>query len=270
MRLFSFFVLFTLSLGANERIVSLSPSLTEIVYALQSGEDLVATSEYSLYPNEAQKLPTIGGVSHPDIEKILSHRPSLVLGQGFNQTLLADLEHFGIKTLMLDLQRLSSIQNSLTLLGKKLGKEKKAQELVAQIDEALAVAPKATKAKKVLIVFGLNEDLSRGIYIAGHDIFFEDIITQCGHKNAYTATLTNQPVLSYENLIALNPDTIIILHSKASNPNVNKQKALEAWHKIPTNAAKNKNITVLEESYLHIPSHRVALTIEQLCEVMAR
>ena len=270
MRLFSLLFVFILTLGASERIVSLSPSLTEIIYALGSEDTLVATSEYSLYPKEAQTLPSVGGYSNPNIEKILSHIPSLVVGQDFNQATLHNIKKFGVETLLLDLQTLTTIKQSITTLGERLGKVQRAQELVADIDDALTSAPKATKPKKVMIVFGLHEDLTRGIYIAGHDIFFEDIILACGHKNAYSSTLTSQPVLSYENVIALNPDTIIILHSKASNPSVNKQKALEAWHNIPTNAAKNKNITVLDESYLHIPSHRVALTIKRLCEAMAR
>ena len=268
MRFFSLLFVFILTLGASERIVSLSPSLTEIIYALESERALVATSEYSLYPKEAQTLPSVGGYSNPNIEKILSYIPSLVIGQDFNQDTLHNIAMFGVETLMLDLQTLATIKHSIALLGERLDKAQRAKELIADIDNALASAPKATKPKKVMIVFGLHEDLTRGIYIAGHDIFFEDIILACGHKNAYSSTLTSQPVLSYENVIALNPDTIIILHSKASNPSVNKQKALEAWYNIPTNAAKNKNITVLDESYLHIPSHRVALTIKRLCEAM--
>lgn len=270
MRFFSLLFVFIITLEASERIVSLSPSLTEIIYALQSGDTLVATSEYSLYPKEAQTLPTVGGYSNPNIEKVLSYTPSLVVGQDFNQGTLQNIAKFGVETLMLDLQTIRAIKQSITLLGKRLDKEQKAKELVAAIDNALGSAPKAIKTKKVMIVFGLHEDLTRGIYIAGHELFFEDIILACGHKNAFSATFTSQPVLGYENVIALNPDSIIILHSKASNPDVNKQKALEAWHKIPTNAAKNKKITVLEESYLHIPSHRVALTIKRLCEAMAK
>ena len=270
MRFFSLLFAFFITLSASERIVSLSPSLTEIIYALESEDALVATSEYSLYPKEAQALPTVGGYSNPNIEKVLSYIPSLVVGQDFNQATLHNIEKFGVETLMLDLQTLTKIKQSITTLGSRLDKQQRAKELVADIDNALASAPKATKTKKVMIVFGLHEDLTRGIYIAGHDIFFEDIILACGHTNAFTATLTSQPVLSYENVIALNPDTIIILHSKASNPSVDKQKALKAWHNIPTNAAKNKNISVLEESYLHIPSHRVALTIKRLCEAMAK
>jgi iron complex transport system substrate-binding protein len=119
-----------------------------------------------------------------------------------------------------------------------------------------------------MIVYGLHEDLRNGIYIAGHDIFFEEIITACQNTNAYTSDISSQPVLNYENVIALNPEQIIILHSHATEADVDVNKALQAWYKLPTNASKNKKISIVDENYLHIPSHRVALTITRLCREM--
>ncbi|PNV83156.1 MAG: ABC transporter substrate-binding protein [Sulfurimonas sp.] len=259
---------FTLTLGAYERIISLSPSITEIVYALQKGDDLVATSAFSLYPKEAQNLPVIGGYSNPNLEKIIALSPTLVIGQDFNHATLEKLKRFKIETLMLKLQTINDIKSSITELAERLHVNSK--EVIKSIEYAIKNAPKSKKPHRVMIVYGLHEDLRSGIYIAGNDIFFDDIITLCGNTNAYNANQTNQPVLSYENVIALNPDRIIILHSDASNSSVDKEKALSAWHSLPTNASKNRRITVVDESYIHIPSHRVALTIERLCREMNR
>jgi len=259
---------FILSLGANERIVSLSPSVTEIVYALDRGDDLVATSEYSLYPKEAQTLPIIGNYSSPNLEKIIALSPTLVIGQDFNHATLEKLKRFKIKTLMLKLQSIDDIKRAITELSSELNVASK--ELIQQIDKAIKNAKRSKTPHKVMIVYGLHEDLRSGIYIAGKNILFDDIITLCGNTNAYSANQTNQPVLGYENVIALNPDQIIILHSEASNSLVDKEKALLAWHLLPTNASKNARITIVEESYINIPSHRVALTIERLCLEMSR
>jgi iron complex transport system substrate-binding protein len=261
-------LLFTLTLTANERVISLSPSITEIVYALQKGDDLVATSAFSLYPKEAQNLPVIGGNSAPNLEKIIALSPTLVIGQDFSHATLEKLKRFKIETLMLKLQTINDIKNSIKTVAKQLHVSSK--ELIKNIDDAIKNASKSKKPHSVMIVFGLHEDLRSGIYIAGKNIFFDDIITLCGNTNAYDANQTNQPVLSYENVIALNPDRIIILHSDASNSSVDKEKALSAWHSLPTNASKNRLITVVDESYIHIPSHRVALTIERLCREMNR
>jgi iron complex transport system substrate-binding protein len=260
--------LFILSLFAQEKIISLSPSITEIIYGLDKGDELVATSSYSLYPNAAQKLPVIGGYTNPNIEKIISYSPTLVVGQTFNNKTLSQLKSFGIPTLQLNLKRIKSIENSILILGKKLRATKEAKRLTNKITNAITTAHKSKNPHSVMIVYGLHEDLRGGIYIAGHDIFFDDIIKACGNTNAYTSNAAKQPVLSYENVIALNPQQIIILHSHATEADVDVKKALKSWYAIPTRAAKNHKISVVDEDYLHIPSQRVALTIKRLCREM--
>ena len=254
-------------LNANERIISLSPSITEMIFALEKGEKMVATSSYSLYPKEAQKLPIIGGYENPHLEKIIALSPTLVVGQSFNQNTLEKLQRFNIKTLKLNLKTIQNIKNSITKLANKIDSNKD-KKLIQNIDSAIKNAPKSEKPHSVMIVYGLREDLRTATYIAGHGIFFEDIIVSCGNKNAYTGTNTNQPVLSYENIIALNPDQIIILHSHATEGGVNVKKALQNWYDLPTNASKNGKISIVDENYLHIPSHRVASTISRLCREM--
>lgn len=270
MRSFIILLLFILNLSATERIVSLSPSITEILFVLGVGKEIIATSSYSLYPKKAQSLPIIGGYQNPNIEKILSFSPSLVVGQSYNQRTLKNLKKFHIKTVKLTLRTLQNIQDSITKIAQTLHKEAKAKKLNADITNAITNANKTNKPHSVMIVYGLREDLRSGTYIAGHNIFFDDIITACGNTNAYTDKTTAQPVLSYENIIALNPDQIIILHSHATEANVDVKKALKNWYSLPTNAAKNRKISIVDENYIHIPSQRVALTIKRLSQEMAR
>ena len=260
-------LLFVLTLNANERIVSLSPSITEIIFALEKGDKLVATSSYSLYPNEAQKLPIVGGYENPNLEKILALSPTLVVGQTFNQSTLDKLKLFNIKTLALNLKTIQNIKKSINILANEIG-SKNSNKLILDIDEALNDSSKSNKPHSVMIVYGLREDLRNATYVAGHNIFFEDIILAAGNKNAYTETGTAQPVLGYENIIAINPDQIIILHSLATEAEADVQRALKNWYSLPTNASKKGNISIVNDSYLHIPSHRVALTIKRLSQEM--
>ena len=262
-----FMLLFILNLSANERIISLSPSITEIVFALEKGDSLVGTSSYSLHPKEAQELPIVGGYENPNIEKILAFSPTLVVGQTFNQSTLEKLKYFKIKTLMLNLKDVESIKKSISVLAKEIDSNLDAK-LILDIEDAINDSAKNKTPHSVMIVYGLREDLRSSTYIAGHDIFFDDIIKSCGNINAYNATSTDQPVLNYENIIALNPDQIIILHSHATEANVDVKKALASWYRLPTNASKNRKISIVDEDYLHIPSHRIALTIKRLCTEM--
>ncbi|MCW9025838.1 MAG: ABC transporter substrate-binding protein, partial [Thiovulaceae bacterium] len=174
---------------------------------------------------------------------------------------------FNIKTLKLNLKRLNSIKESISILNKALDANN-GTKLITDIEDAIKNAPRSKNPHSVMIVYGLREDLRSGNYIAGHDIFFEDIIEECGNTNAYKKAYLSQPVLSYENIIAVNPDQIIILHSLATEAKTDVKKALDAWKKIPTTASKNNDIHIVNDNYLHIPSHRVALTIKRLCGVM--
>ena len=260
-------LLFILQLHGQERIISLSPSITEIIFALQKGDSLVATSSYSLYPKEAQSLPIIGGYENPYLEKILGHSPTLVVGQTSNQALLDKLARFNIKTLALELSTIENIKKSISILAATIN-PKSDEKLIDSINKALTNAPKSKSPHSVMIVYGLREDLRNATYIAGHNIFFEDIIHACGNTNAYTEDSMSQPVLSYENIIAINPEQIIILHSLATEKDADVKRALSNWYSLPTHASQNKKISIVDEDYLHIPSHRISLTIERLCGEM--
>ncbi|MDY0116423.1 MAG: helical backbone metal receptor [Sulfurimonadaceae bacterium] len=266
MRILSFLFLLVISLYAKERIISLSPSITEILFALERGEEVVGTSAFSLYPEEAQDILIVSGHNNPNIEKIIALKPTLVLGQSYHQDTFAKLEKFNIKTSALRFKTIDDIKNSIQTIAKLLDADDK--KLIHAINNALSSMPKNKDPHSVLIVYGLHEDLRRGIYIAGKDVFFDDIIMACGNTNAFTSNVTAQPVLSYENVIALSPDQIIILHSHATEKNIDIEKALQSWRALPTKASKNNRISIVDEEYLHIPSHRVALTIERLCREM--
>ena len=254
-----------LSLWASERIVSLSPSVTEIVYALGKGDELVGTTSYSLYPKAAQKLPVVGSYVGIDIEKVVSLYPTLAIAQEFQSDAASKLKQFGIEVLQVDLHSIGSIEASILKMGERLDALKRAHQLVNRIEKAKKDAKKSVYKKRVLIVFGLRDNLKGGIYISGNHLFYDEILHICGDENAFDNPSIAQPVLNYEHIVALDPDAILILHSKASNPNIDEQKALDVWKKLPIKAAKNGDIHIIDDDYINIPSHRIALTIERIC-----
>ncbi|PHR55498.1 MAG: ABC transporter substrate-binding protein [Arcobacter sp.] len=264
-----FFLLFSLSLNASERIIALAPSISEIVFALGKGDELVGVSEYASYPSEVQEITKIGGYSNPSLEKIFSLNPSLVIGQSQYNKTLAQLNKLGIKTLSLEMKTINEIKHSITQIATSLNTDP--SPLLEPIDRAIKQAQgKPTTDKKILIVYGLSLDINRGLYIAGHEIFYEDIIHLCGAKNAYESNAQSQPVLHYEGLLALNPDRVILLHHNATDGEVDFTKAKELWYNIPINAGVNKDIIILSKDYLSIPSHRIAQSIITLCEAVSK
>jgi len=261
-------LLFPLFLMGSERIIALAPSISEIVFALGKGDELVGVSEYASYPPEVKKITKVGGYSNPSLEKIFALNPSLVIGQVHYAHTLRQLEKLGIKTLTVELSTIKHIKSSIKKIASALNTDP--SELIKPINSALTEAKKHKGTKqRVLIVYGLSLDMQRGFYVAGHNIFYEDIIHACGAKNAYEGNLLSQPVLHYEGLIEANPDKVILLYHSATDGKIDFEKAKELWYNIPINAGRNKEVYIMNKTHLSIPSHRVALTITDICEVIS-
>ena len=252
---------------ANERIIALSPAIGEILYGLGMYDEVVAVSSYSTYPKEALSKPKIGGYFAPNLEKILSLKPTLVIGANHNAKLLKQLQHFHIKTLELSFFTLADINNAIESIAKYTNTTKEAQRLHQAITKSITTSRKQNSQKRVLIVFGGKNDISKSNYVAGHDSFYEEILTICGVKNAYNHNYLAQPVLDYESLIRLNADEVIILYSPQTD-SISKEALLHKWQKLPINASKHHKIHILDKDYLFIASQRIAQSIEDICQVL--
>ncbi len=257
-----FLLLLTLNLHA-ERIIALSPSIAEILFALNRGDEVVGVSDYTVFPEKAASLPKVGGYFQPNVEKILSLRPTLVIAQPHHAQLLKQLHQLGLKTEQVRLENIEQIKTSIAQLGSSHTSE--AKKLIYEIDHAIKQGYSPKNNITVMIVFGLFADLRENIYISGKKLFFNEIIEICGAENVFKSEYPKQPVLNYESLIALNPDKIIILNS---NQNIDKDHALKNWYALPIKAAKNGNIYVIEHDFISIPSHRVALSIDAICKAI--
>ena len=144
-------------------------------------------------------------------------------------------------------------------------------KLIKAIDSTLKESSKKQRTQsKVLIIYGaISHPMQDTMFIAGKETIYEDIITACGAHNAFNDSFLGEPRLRFENLIALNPDKVIMLTSPATDGTVDEKKIVQAWSQLPINASKNHNIHVLSDASLLIPSHRVASTVTKLCKVIA-
>ncbi len=245
-----------------ERIIALSPAIAEILFAVGRGSEVVGVSDYTVFPKAATLLPKIGDYFQPNLETIVSLRPTLVVGQSNHADLLQQLQQLHIATKMVHLEHIDSIIDSIAQLGNHTTQ---AHARIKEIETAKHRYHNVAPSHRVLIVFGLFSNLRDPIYASGPNLFFDEILEICGTKNAIIATIPKQPVLTYESLIALNPDTILIINS---NHNLHTNEALQAWYKVPVIAAKNGRIIVLDEDYLAMPSHRIAQSIATICKAL--
>ncbi len=261
-------VLFNLSLFATERIVTLAPSVNEIVFALGKGNEVIANTMFCDYPIESKNKEKIGGYSSISLEKIIKLNPTVVIGQNYDEKLNSNLEKLGIKTKIYKTTTVNEIRNTILDLGIFFQKEKKAKELVINIDKQLTSLKGIIENKKILIVISPKKDLKNQIYVTGNYLYFEDIIKESKNKNAYYSKSTMQPVVNAEKVIAMNPDIIILLGAFFEGKPKELEEVKNAWKKLPINAAKQNNIYAIDKEYAGIPSHRVVYFIKDFRKIL--
>ncbi len=252
--------------GGGQRIVALSPAIDEILFALGKGEEVVGNTLYATYPEAAKNVPKVGGYFSVSLEKIVALDPTLVLMQRNNLALRPKLEKLGIQTALIRIDSLADLKAGIVRIGTLTDAKARAEEIVSQIDAHLAKTKGILRDKKILIVFGVNFDLDKEIYISGNHLYYADIIRASGNRNAYTDKSIDQPTVSMEGIIGMNPDIVYIL---AHRIRPDQTDALIApWLRLPITAARAKTIYVTTRKYAGMPSQRVIHFIDDYRKVL--
>jgi iron complex transport system substrate-binding protein len=263
-----FILLFCINLLGAERIVTLSPSVNEIIFALGEGENIVANTQHSDFPLESKSIKKIGGYNSISLEKILKVNPTVVVGQDYDEKLNSNLKALGITTLTYKTNTISLIKNTINELGIFFKQEEKAKELNTNIDNAMTSLAEIVKDKKILIIISPKDSLSNQIFVSGNHIYFEDVILASGNKNAYFSNSTAQPVVNTEKIIGMNPDIIILLAPFLEDDLKAQTKLINTWKELPVNASKDDNIYTIDKLYAGIPSHRVEYFIKDYRKIL--
>ena len=261
-------LLFISSLFGQERVVTLSPSVNEIVYALGMGKSVVANTKFCDFPLESQKVKKVGGYANISLEKILAVNPTITIAQNYDEKLLRNLENLNIKTMVYKTDTINDIKHTIESLGLYFQKEPIAKNINSSIDFSLLTLNNIVKDKKVLIVISPSETLSSQIYVSGNYLYFEDIIKASGNINAFQSKSHSQPVVNVEKVINMNPDIIVLLGAFYVNKDEELKKVIKAWEKLPINASKNKNIYAINKEYAGIPSNRVVYFMRDFKKIL--
>ncbi len=189
-----------------QRIVSLLPSLTETVCALDACHRLVGVDRYSNHPAQVRALPQVGGGLDPNIEAIVALKPDLVL-MSMSSRAAERLEALGLKVAALDTKTHADVRRVLEKVGTLLGVGD-AQRVWRAIDAGVSAAAQSlsAKARNTRVYF----EVSRGPYAAGETSFIGETLTRLGVKNVVPASLGPFPKLNPEYVVRANPDVIMI------------------------------------------------------------
>lgn len=246
--------------AAVDRIVSLAPSTTEIVYALGKGSALVAVDMFSDYPTEVSALPKI---SNPDMsynyEQITALQPDVVFAAAITSPdAIAAIEKLNIPVIVVGsfTTTMASVQSDITLVGEVLGVQSDAKALTSQMQQGWdTIAAKVKGSSTTPTVFWeLDATDPSKPYTVGKGSFITDMMVTAGAKNVFADVDNPYPQVSIEQVVAAAPD-IIILSDAAYGVTPDQVYARPGWDAIP--AVKNKQVFPIDDNLVSRPGPRI-------------
>ena len=254
--------------GIPQRIISLSPSNTEMVYALGLQDKLVGVTSYDNYPPDAKNKPVVSDYSTVDLEKIVKAKPDLVLADSIhkNDTIPA-LEKLGITVYAMTPNNIDGIFNEIKALGQITGKTQAADILVSSLKTRIqAVADKTVKLtdfEKPRVLFITWYD---PIWTAGSDTMIQYLINEAGGANI-ASDLNGYATITLESVIQRNPQVIIVM-SGTGTQNESLDYIMSNEQFKSTDAVKNGRVYEIDADIFGRTTPRIVDGLETLAKLI--
>ena len=258
--------------GRPERIVSLVPAVTEMIYAMGDGARVAAVSNYDHFPAAVAALPRVGGLLDPSVERILAIKPDLVIVYATQQELIDRLERAGIPYFNYQHKALADILTTIRAVGARIGSAARADALAAGMQRSLDEIRARTAAlphPATLLVFERDRASLRNVYASGGYGFLHDMLEIAGGRNVYADVKQQAVQASTEMLIASKPEVIVELVYGDSLKNADLATELRAWEAIPSvPAVRSHRIAALTGDEFVVPGPRVVDATRQLARAL--
>ncbi len=251
-----------------ERIVSLSPANSEILFALGLDEKIVGVTEYCTYPEAALSKEKIGGFSTVNIEKVSVLNPDLIVAaDGNSEETVAHLRELGFTVITINADTIDTTLDDILLLGKATGADDEAEVLVSSMKEDLAeIAEKTSAEEKPTILHCMWTD---PLWVSGSGTFQDEMITAAGGINAAAAE-EGWVALTMEKFLTMNPDIIVV--DSGNGMGVGADDALRDFFlKDPRmqslSAVQNERVYVVNADIIDRGGPRIVEGVEALAEI---
>ena len=244
------------------RIISLAPSLTELLFAAGAGDHIVGVVEWSDFPAAAQSLPVIGRFDMLDMERILQLDPDLIVAwqTGNPQASVSRLQEFGYAVYMAEPKSLDSIPSHIERLAILAGTTLVGNNSANEFRSELASLRQQYQARQAVATFYQVWD--RPLITAGGNELINDIIELCGGRNIFADIRLMAPKIEEEAVLMRNPEVII-----ASGMDVERPEWLDYWTRWPQLAAvQQDNLFFVPPELLQRHTPRALLGTRQMCE----
>ncbi len=269
-----FVAIFVVALSAQspKRIISLVPNVTEILFAIGAGPQVVAVSNYDVEPPEVRKLPTVGALVDPDTEKIISLRPDLVITYGSQTDLQAQLKRAAIPFFDYRHGGLDHIMVTMRALGARTGHVEQAEKVARDLEAAINAVRTRVAGKprpRTLLVFGREPGSLRNIYASAGRGFLHDMLVVAGGEDVLTDVDRESAQVSTEMILARKPDVILELNAATRLNEADLKAVVDPWMTLSAvPAVRNKRVIILNGPGLTVPGPRVVDGIEKMANAL--
>lgn len=248
---------------APQRVISLSPHLTELLFAVGAGTQLVGVDSASDYPPAARKIPRIGDFSRVNLERVLAAKPDLVVAwSGGNRAVdIHQLKRLGLPVLLTDARRLEDVDRLLRLLGQATGHAENGEAAADRFSRRLrAMRLDQPSRDTPLAVFYQVWD--RPLMTVGGSHWISDALVLCGGRNVFDDIASASPVVSREAVLLRAPEAVV---GGRDAPGL-----LHQWQRFAAlPAVKNNGFVRVDADLLHRPTPRLLDGVEALCAALA-
>ncbi len=252
--------------GIPKRIIPLAPSLTEILYYLGLGDKVAGVTEYSYYPPDAREKPSVGSYVDPNIEKIISLSPDLVIGtkDGNLPNSVYLLEQARIPVYVVNPRNVRDSLSTIDEIGSLCGVSDRAHQLVQDLYKRLeAVQNTVASGERPLVFIQIN---SSPIMTVNKDTFLHDLIRLAGGTNMTAGEPNTYPRISIEEVIRKKPDIIIIATMGKQGEFEGAREEWMKWKSIP--AVRNNRVYLIDADIINRPSQRIIDGLEAMARLI--
>lgn len=246
------------------RVITLAPNLTEMMYAIGAGEQLVGRTAFCDYPQQALALPIMGDMLNIEYEKILAAKPDIVLMTiaGNSRSGYDKLKELGLRPVAIDAATVAGVIQSLDTIGTIVGKQHKSGQLVARLQRTLDSVKQLTTGAPPISTFIV---IDRSMLMTVSRGFIHQALTIAGGENIAAGATEAYPVISREELLRKNPEVIIL-------PAVTEADAESLLELYPewraTRAVRNGQLLIIEPNLILRPGPRIVDGVVRLFQLL--
>ncbi len=264
-------VVASLALHAEaRRIISIVPATTEMLFAMGAGDRVVAVGSYDRFPTDVDRLPRVGALLDPDVERIIAMHPDLVVLYGTQTELRTQLERATIPFYPYTHRGLSDITETIRSLGARIGMETNAKALAARIEAQLQDIRSRVANRgrpRTLLVFGRDKGTLANIDASGGYGFLHDMLEAAGGTDVLGDVHQQSVMMTTEMVLARAPEAIIEL--KYVRGDSSSDADLAAWNQLASvPAVRNRRIYLLRGEEFVVPGPRVGAATERMARTL--